>query len=258
MSRAKYAALAAIASAVGMCLSAAPAQADLVVRVQQGATTLTVQDNDANDQDLTIGSINVAEGALIGTFGDLDVGSSVTASSNIGTPDLFGNLSQTARLVRDNIAGVLDLTYTVVATQTDFLLPVGTAQMLSATAAATFTNAPTRASLTFTGSADPNNGQFVEAVSAPPIGPLSSISPLIENGAAGNSGPVFFNDVVPYSLTAESVINTTENSRIQITTSVRVDAAVVPEPSSMILSSLLAAAGLVGTRMRRRRAARAE
>jgi hypothetical protein len=242
----------AAAGSLGLTSIAAAGPITVVVSDNTGriATYFDAVGADAIDQDGNANAFNLNDTVLQALFPELAEGSTITSTSNFGTADPFRTLSINSTFVRESAGATQgaptgEITYTILAYQLDFSIPVLPNKRLTSAHSGTFTNA-IGAESDFQGWADPSNAGPGPAGLTPGLhgtwiattnDPQSFASPTMGNP---NPGPVFFNDADTYSLFARQEFTLDDEQRLSNSGSVRVDAslAAVPEPASMGLFGL--------------------
>jgi hypothetical protein len=254
--------LSRVALVAGILAISPGANAALItVQVMRGTTVHTWTDQQFGppivDEDGTLNSFDISESVLITAFPELSTGSNLTVFSNQNSGDPFATLTIQSNFKRAN-TGAVSLTYTILAYQTDFFLPVGPGRLVTSSHSATFTQA-NGSTAQYAGWANAANAA-PPAIDADPSMPIVGISPGL-HGAwqatsnfpqsfSNNLGPVPFSDSDSYSLIGR--LSFTLNRRGQLSTSGTVsvnESNVVPEPATLGMFGL----GLVGIVMLARR-----
>jgi hypothetical protein len=172
-----------------------------------------------------------------------------------------GNLSN-AYLIQSATASLIDpngpaVTFTAMAFQTDFQLPVGANGQMTSSSSGTFTNAPPGNSQSFQSYFDPTNNPLGNILPpAIPSGSLTFLAPGIPSPQGGFLPASFGADapstplgtvVAPYSIVNVATVTITGTGIDQYTGSTYIYATVIPEPASvvMVMSALPIAFGLL-------------
>lgn len=246
--------LAAAALFVGLGLGSRAHAGLLQVMISDNkGNSLTVVDNGAGDDNPLANVINIREGPLTANFPGLGSGSDILASSNQAAADPFSRLALNTQLLRSS-ATLGMITYTIKASQTDFVKPPADDKLVSSSYQGTFFNAKAQNQTQFQGWADGSNTLYgMTGVSPGLHGPFNSTTFPALNTYGSELGPVGFMDVNPYSLTVQQVAKTLKNSETRSVGVITVTAGqIIPEPSSVALIGLgLPALVLLARRARR-------
>jgi len=216
---------------------------NIQITVSDGVSTMKTYTGDTNS-DVVTGAMLFAD-----FHGELKNTSTITASSDFATLDEFRRLQLQTKLIGSE--GIGNFTFTIKASETDFLIPPSNPKVFNSSASFTVGQG-TGFSAQAQNYADPNNVLFGMAVDGGVIGPFTAPNNL-PNSNAGNGTQQNFSAGL-YSLTNMTTQMITSNTASSVDTMGHVDAvavAAVPEPTTLL--SLLVGVPALGIALARRR-----
>jgi hypothetical protein len=222
-------------------------QAQLSIRITDGTSTLTVNDQGTGDSDSAdLNKVSIDGATLNSTFANLTTGSNLAASSNFASADDFRDLITSGFLVGS--VGAPTTTYTITVSQDNFTVPASS-RVFSSTGNFSFLNEPAGTTSTFQAGVDPGNTLFAQTLK-------DTLFSYSSAGTSNNSGgvPSFSSgfNFGPGTYTQTTVATLTVVSQGRAQYQGNTDVSAVPEPGTI---AMLVGMGISGSAfvLRRRR-----